>query len=53
MVDQRNNVNVFAGQDNSGNTVSPQYYPITFNGSKNNNNNSLNKMGYDPDKKLY
>lgn len=52
MVDQRNNVNVFAGL-NGSDTVYPQYYPITFNGSKNNNNDSNNKMGYDPDKKMY
>lgn len=30
MVDQRNNQNVFAG-NNDGNTVYPQYYPIRFN----------------------
>ena len=52
MVDQRNNVNVFAVL-NGSDTVYPQYYPITFNGSKNNNNNSNNKMGYDPNKKMY
>lgn len=52
MVDQRNNTNVFAGL-NSGNTVYPQYYPLVFNGNKNNNNNANNKMGYDPDKKMY
>lgn len=53
MVDQRNNENVFAGKDSSNNTVYPQYYPIVFNGSKNNNNNTVNKMGYDPNKKMY
>ena len=52
MVDQRNNVNVFAGL-NGNDIVYPQYYPITFNGSKNNNNDSNNKMGYDPNKKMY
>ena len=52
MVDQRNNTNVFAGL-NGSNTVYPQYYPIAFNGSKNNNNDPGNKMGYDPDKKMY
>lgn len=52
MVDQRNNSNVFMGI-NSSNTVYPQYYPITFNSAKNNNNNNSNKMGYDPDKKMY
>jgi len=52
MVDQRNNTNVFAGK-NGNTTVYPQYYPITFNGEKNNNNNLSNKMGYDPDKQMY
>ena len=52
MVDQRNNINVFAGL-NGENSVYPQYYPITFNGSKSNNNDSGNKMGYDPKKKSY
>ena len=52
MVDQRNNANVFAGL-NGENPVFPQYYPIAFNGSKNNNNDSNNKMGYDPEKKSY
>ena len=53
MVDQRNNTNVFAGTNSSNTTVYPQYYPITFNGEKNNNNNPNNKMGYDPDKQMY
>lgn len=52
MTDQRNNTTVFAGLSN-GNVAYPQYYPITFNGSKNNNNNANNKMGYDPNKKMY
>lgn len=52
MVDQRNNENVFAGTSN-GTTVYPQYYPINFIGEKNNNNDLDNKMGYDPDKKMY
>jgi hypothetical protein len=52
MVDQRNNINVFKGSNN-GRTVYPQYYPLVFNGNKNNNNSANNKMGYDPDKKMY
>ena len=53
MVDQRNNVNVFAGTNSSNIITYPQYYPITFDGTKDNNNNPNNKMGYDSDKKMY
>jgi hypothetical protein len=52
MVDQRNNINVFAGK-NGSTTVYPQYYPLAFNGAKNNNNDSSQKMGYDPEQKMY
>ena len=43
MVDQRNNMNVFAGKDNNQKIVYPQYYPIVF------NKNSM----YDTTKKMY
>ena len=52
MVDQRNNKNVYAGLKGIT-TVYPQYYPIQFNPAKINNNDSNQKMGYDPDKKMY
>lgn len=53
MVDQRNNTNVFAGTGSGGTTVYPQYYPLAFNGAKNNNNDNSQKMGYDPNKQMY
>lgn len=52
MIDQRNNRNVFAGKSDNV-EVYPQYYPVIFNGDKEGNNNANNKMGYDPDKKMY
>lgn len=42
MVDQRNNINVFAGLDSNNVTVYPQYYPIKF-----------SDVTYDSTKKMY